>query len=84
MPPPSAELAILGVFMRTVIDEMPTKRRAAFMARLYENFGEMGEMDKIIRIRPHAFDEGTRKARRGAIAWARAMLTAHFMIGAKR
>ena len=84
MPAPSAELSLIGVLMRTFVDELPPKKRAAFMTRLYENFGEMQDMDKIVRIRPREYDDEVRRARRGALSWARAMLTAHFMMGAKR
>ena len=80
IPPPSAELTLIGALMRAHLASLPPRKRTVFLASLMEVFEEYEASSNVVRIRSRRHDEAVTQARREAVAWTRAMMGAFFMM----
>lgn len=79
MPPPSTELTLHGVHVRAYLATLSPKKRRAYLAEVMRVHEEYEMTVNLYRLRPREHDEATAKARRGALAWSRAMLARFFV-----
>jgi hypothetical protein len=82
LPAPSPELTMIGALMRAHLRTLPAKKRRAFLANLMEVFEEYEGSSNVIRIRGREHDAEVTRARREAVAWARAMMGAFWLLDA--
>lgn len=80
MPPPTPELTLIGAHMRALLATMPPKKRRAYLRSLMETFEEYEAISNVVRLRGREHDAGVTSARRGAVAWTRAMMAAFFVL----
>lgn len=79
MPPPSAELAVMGAIFRAHLMTLSPKRRRVFMNCLMQVFEQYETDAHVVRLRAALYDAEVKKARRGALAWVRGMMAAFFL-----
>jgi hypothetical protein len=84
MPHPSPELTMIGALMRAHMASLPPRKRRVFLANLMEVFEEYEGTSNVVRLRSKALDPEVTKARRGAVAWTRAMMAAFFMLDVEK
>lgn len=74
MPPPSPELILLATMTQAFLDELPRKRRAAFLRRVSTLLDLQVEFGNVTRLRPASEDEALDEARAKAAEWWRRAL----------
>lgn len=84
MPPPSAELTMIGALMRAHMACLPPRKRKAFLSELMRVFEEYEATSNVVRLRARSMDGEVEKARREAVAWLRGMMAAFFMLDVDR
>jgi hypothetical protein len=74
LPPPSAELILIGTMAQAFLEELPRKRRAPFLRRVGELLELQREYPNVVRLRPPMDDAALADARDQAIEWWRRAL----------
>lgn len=76
MPPPTAELTLIGVLMRAHLKTLSPKKRRAYLITVMDSLTEFEEMRKVVRLRGREHDEAVSETHRQATAWTRGMMSA--------
>lgn len=84
MPPPSAELTILAVILRTHLRGMKPAKRREFMRGLVATLEEFESDANVVRLRGREFDVAVAMTRKQSVAWLRGTLAAFFVSECER
>lgn len=84
MPPPSAELTILAVVLRTHLRGMKPAKRREFMRGLVATLEEFEADANVVRLRGREFDAAVAISRKQSVAWLRGTLAAFFVADCER
>lgn len=74
LPPPSAELVLLRVFLESFVTIMGPKKAERFLRMSAERLASEENLANILPIRPHSDDAALSAARQSAMLWMRQML----------
>ena len=79
MPPPSAELTLIGVLMRAHLKSLSPKKRRVYLLTVMNTLTEFEDLRRVVRLRSREHDEAVALTRKQATAWARGMTSAFFL-----
>lgn len=82
MPPPSAELALLGVLLRAHMETLSPKKQRVFVRTVMDTFDAMERAGSVVRLRSPKYDAEVVQARREALAWVRGAMAASWQLDA--
>ena len=84
MPPPSVELTLIAVMLRTHLLTLKPKARREYLRGLMRTMEDFEADANVVRLRGREHDAAVALTRRQSVAWVRAAMGAFFIADSER